>query len=126
LKNKGIDFALNRAKKHLQAAHRTYGLGKDFFAARIDIRKYFDSIDHEALKRAVRREIEDKDVQDLLCYLIDTFSYKPTKDTEPEPDKQYYIVKGSKYAQVDVLRFREDVKYYECNGKSLGLGSQVS
>lgn len=32
LKNRGIDFALTRAKKHLQMAHREYGLGNDFFA----------------------------------------------------------------------------------------------
>lgn len=48
LKNRGIDFALTRVKKHLQMTHREYGLGNDFFALRIDIRKYFDSIDHEA------------------------------------------------------------------------------
>lgn len=37
LRGKGIDFALDRIRLHLQAAHRDYGLGNDFFAARIDI-----------------------------------------------------------------------------------------
>lgn len=126
LKNKGIDFALNRAKKHLQAAHRTYGLGNDFFAARIDIRKYFDSINHEALKRALKREIDDVAIQDLTCYLIDTFSFKVTKDKEPEPNKQYYVVKQEHYVRVEATHFEKNVQYYECENKSLGLGSQVS
>ena len=37
LKGKGIDFALKRAKKHLQAAHRTYGLGQPFYLSLIHI-----------------------------------------------------------------------------------------
>ena len=93
LKGKGIDFALKRVKAHLQQAHREYGLGKDFYGLRIDIRKYFDSIDHEALKRAAKRLIKDEQVYNLCCYLIDTFSFKLTKDKEPIPNKIYYISK---------------------------------
>jgi hypothetical protein len=60
LRGKGIDFALKRVKKHLQQAHREYGLGKDFYGLRIDIQKYFDSIDHKSLKKAAKRLIKDK------------------------------------------------------------------
>ena len=59
LKNRGIDFALKRFKKHLQAAHKAYGLGNDFFCLRIDIQKYFDSIDHKSLKKIASKVIPD-------------------------------------------------------------------
>lgn len=126
LKGKGIDFALKRVKAHLQQAHREYGLGKDFYGLRIDIRKYFDSIDHEALKRAAKRLIKDEQVYNLCCYLIDTFSFKLTKDKEPIPNKIYYISKKHKYERTYVTKFKPNRKYYEYEEKSLGLGSQTS
>lgn len=124
LKGKGIDFALKRFKKHFQVAHRAYG--GDFFCLHIDIRKYFDSIDHDALKSIARKVIADARVRDLSCYLIDTFSYQVTKDKEPIPGKEYYIVKQHKYKRIHPSSFRPGRKYYENQAKSLGLGSQTS
>lgn len=126
LKNRGIDFALARVKKHLQQAHRTYGLENDFFALRIDIRKYFDSIDHKALKQIAKKVIKDPQVYKLCSYLIDTFSFKLTKDKVPVPGKQYYVTKKHKYIRADIQSFRSGCKYYEYEEKSLGLGSQTS
>jgi hypothetical protein len=83
LKGKGMDFALSRVKKHLQAAHKAYGLGQDFYGLRIDIRKYFDSINHAALKETAKKVISDPDIYKFCCYLIDTFAFKPTTDKEP-------------------------------------------
>lgn len=126
LKNRGIDFALNRIKKHLQQAHKEYGLGQSFYGLKIDIHKYFDSIDHKALKRIARKAIKDNKVYKLCCYLIDTFSFKPTKDKTPISGKAYYIVKDHKYVRVKVSHFDPNRKYYEYEEKSLGLGSQTS
>lgn len=126
LKGKGIDFALKRVKTHLQQAHKEYGLGKDFYGLRIDIRQYFDSIDHKDLKRAAKRLISDKKVYNLCCYLIDTFSFKLTKDKEPIRGKIYYISRRHKYERVYVTKFKPGCKYYEYEEKSLGLGSQTS
>lgn len=127
LRDKGIDFALKRIRKHLQQAHREYGLDKPFYGARIDIRKYFDSIDHESLRRIAREVIKEDDVYELVSYLISTFSYALTKDTEPIPGKIYYVVKGKHYIKADNIRkFSPGRKYYEYKEKSLGLGSQTS
>lgn len=119
LRGKGIDFALKRVKKHLQQAHREYGL-------RIDIQKYFDSIDHKSLKKAAKRLIKDKRIYQLCCYLIDTFSFKLTKDSSPIPGKDYYISKRHKYTRISTTNFKPGRKYYEYDNKSLGLGSQTS
>ena len=126
LRGKGIDFALKRVKKHLQQAHREYGLGKDFYELRIDIQKYFDSIDHKSLKKAAKRLIKDKRIYQLCCYLIDTFSFKLTKDSSPIPGKDYYISKRHKYTKISTTNFKPGRKYYEYDNKSLGLGSQTS
>lgn len=127
LEGKGIDFALSRVKKHLQGAHKEYGLNNDFFGLRIDIRKYFDSIDHKALKKIAKSVIKDKAIYELCCYLIDTFSFKLTKDEKPVQGKTYYISKNKKYNKVKVYNgFRPNRKYYEYDEKSLGLGSQTS
>ena len=126
LRGKGIDFALKRVKGHLQQAHKEYGLGKDFYGLRIDIRKYFDSIDHVALKRSAKRLIKDEKVYKLCCYLIDTFSFKLTKDKEPISGKAYYISKKHKYERIKATQFKPGRKYYEYEEKSLGLGSQTS
>ena len=126
LRGKGIDFALKRVKKHLQQTHREYGLGKDFYGLRIDIQKYFDSIDHKSLKKAAKRLIKDKRIYQLCCYLIDTFSFKLTKDSSPIPGKDYYISKRHKYMRISTTNFKPGRKYYEYDNKSLGLGSQTS
>lgn len=126
LKGKGIDFALKRAKKHLQEAHRCYGLGKDFYGARIDIRKYFDSIDHAALKNIAKTVIKEESIYNLVAYFIDTFSFKLTHDKQPIPGKIYYIARDKQYVRTRAKKFRRNRKYYEYDEKSLGLGSQTS
>lgn len=127
LKGKGIDFALSRVRKHLQQAHKEYGLDKPFYGARIDIRKYFDSIDHEALRKIARKVIKEDDIYELVSYFIGTFSYSLTKDTQPVPGKTYYITKNRRYIKIgNVRRFNKNRKYYEYKEKSLGLGSQTS
>lgn len=126
LKGKGIDFALKRVKRHLQKAHKEYGLDNNFYGLRIDIHKYFDSIDHKALKEVSKKVIKDKEIYKLTSYLIDTFSFKLTHDKTPIKGKDYFISKRGKYIRVDISRFLPGRKYYEYSEKSLGLGSQTS
>lgn len=125
LKGKGIDFALNRFKKHFQKANREYG-GEDFFCLRIDIRKYFDSIDHVVLKGMVDRIIQEQDVREVAHYLISTFSYKLTHDEQPVKRKNYFVASNGKYVPFDGVSFSAHRKYYEYEERSLGLGSQTS
>jgi hypothetical protein len=70
-----------------------------------------------------KETIKDEQIYDLCSYLIDTFSFKLTKDKVPKPDKQYYIAKNHAYVLTKVSSFRPGSKYYEYEEKSLGLGS---
>lgn len=46
--------------------------GKPLYCLKIDIKKYYPSIDHAVLKRLVRRKIKDKDLLWLLDEIIDS------------------------------------------------------
>lgn len=125
LKGKGIDFALNRVKKHLQQANREYE--GNLYGLRIDIKKYFDSIDHKALKEIISKVIKDPNIRALANDFVDTFRFKLSRDKFPINGKQYYIAKKGKYVKIySPKHFNPKHKYYECDNKSLGLGSQSS
>ncbi|MCU6685653.1 reverse transcriptase/maturase family protein [Dorea acetigenes] len=58
LPGRGVDFAMRRLKAHLQKYYREYGL--DGYVYQFDIRHYFDSINHEAAMRQVRKRFKDE------------------------------------------------------------------
>jgi len=63
-KNKGTHKSVKRA---------FYFTKKYPYFVKMDIRKYFDSIDHSILKKLLRRRIKDKDVLNLLDSIIDSY-----------------------------------------------------
>ena len=74
---KGTHFALGRVSSFL---HRFYNESKtDGFFLKCDIRKFFDNIDHEILKKKLGKVIEDKNVLRLLYKIIDSFETAPGK-----------------------------------------------
>lgn len=93
---------------------------------RIDIRKYFDSIDHKALKKIAKTVIKEENIYNIVSDFIDTFRFKLTKDKVPIEGKKYYVPRKNKYVPISVTTFNPKRKYYECSNKSLGLGSQSS
>lgn len=74
---KGTHFAIDRVSKFLHDFYVKQGTNGYFL--KCDIRKYFDSIDHEILKRKLENVIFDKDVLNLLCQIIDSYEAAPGK-----------------------------------------------
>ena len=73
LKGRGTSLARKRMDVHLRRYIREHGT--DGYILQIDIRKYFESIDHETLKRLYRKEVnESTEIMSLIDYLIDTAS----------------------------------------------------
>lgn len=73
LKNRGTSFARKRVDVMLRRYIRKYG--DEGYVLKIDIRKYFDNIDHEILKKMLHDKIhEPKEVMDLIDYMVDTSS----------------------------------------------------
>lgn len=70
-KGKGTHFAIYRLSAFLQKHYRE--CGTEGYFLKCDIRKFFDSIDHQVLKEKLCRVIQDKDVLELLYLIIDSY-----------------------------------------------------
>ena len=77
-KGKGVHKAVN----HYQRAGRRYA-----YALKLDVRWYFQSIDHEILKQQLRRRIKDARVLRLLNRIIDHSAHlQPSRLSFPGDD----------------------------------------
>lgn len=73
LKDRGTSFARKRIDIMLRRYIRKYG--ENGYILQIDIRKFFESIDHQTLREMVHERIkEPKEIMDLIDYIIDTSS----------------------------------------------------
>ena len=71
LKKRGTAFARKRIDILLRRYIRRYGT--EGYILQIDVRRYFDSVDHEILKKMVRQKIkEPPEVMELIDYIIDS------------------------------------------------------
>jgi retron-type reverse transcriptase len=71
LKNRGIHKGVKRIKKALKDREDTK------YCLKMDVRKFYPSIDHDILKQIIRRKIKDKDLLWLLDHIIDSASGVP-------------------------------------------------
>ena len=74
---KGTLFAMNRLNHFLLEHYRQYGT--DGYFLKCDIRKFFDNIDHEILKKRLDRVVDDKRTLRLLYHIIDSYEVTPGK-----------------------------------------------
>jgi len=65
---KGLDGAIDRSKRFSRAG--------DWYL-KLDVRKYFDSIDHTALKRLLRRRFKDRRLLAVFDGIIDSSAAEP-------------------------------------------------
>lgn len=71
IKNRGIHLLSKRLKKDLKDIKGTK------YCAKMDIRKFYPSIDHDILKKIIRKKIKDKKVLKLLDEIIDSANGVP-------------------------------------------------
>lgn len=111
-KGKGRIAALDVAERHGRT-HPHY--------LKLDIRKYFDSIDHAILKAQLRRLLKDASLLRLLDAIIDSFCVQPGKGlpignlTSQHFANVYlspldrFICAGSKAAGLQYIRYMDDM-----------------
>lgn len=68
---KGAHAGADYAQAMMRACLRRHG---SLYALKADVRKYFPSVEHGALKRLIRRKISDKRILQLLDNIIDSYS----------------------------------------------------
>ena len=72
---KGTHFSLNRLTYFLTDFHKKHGT--DGYFLKCDIRKYFQNIDHDVLKKKIARLPTDKETKNLLYGIIDSYESGP-------------------------------------------------
>lgn len=72
---KGTHAGADYAQKAMRECLQKHG---KLFALKADVRRYFQSIRHDSLKRLIRRKIADKDVLILIDKIIDSYSEPKT------------------------------------------------
>lgn len=128
LKNRGTAFARKRIDIFLREHVAEYG--NEGYVLQIDIKGYFDHIDHEILKHMVRQKIhEPEEVMTLIDYIIDSSSDSDKGlslgSEAPQILAVFYMspidnyiksVKGHKHYGryeddlIDILRYKQDAK----------------
>lgn len=94
---KGTRFTLNRLSCHLQRFRRRHGA--DGWALRLDIRKFFDSIPHDRLKRMVMRKVRSAELARICIDVVDSFD---------DPG----IGLGSQLSQLLAMSYLSDLDHY--------------
>ena len=95
--NKGMKFAINRIKCHLQRFGRIYG--NNGYILIFDIHDYFNSINHTRLLNKVYKISDDKYLFNLYKYFIDCFG-----------DKGLGL--GSQVSQISALFYLSQLDHY--------------
>ena len=89
---KGTHFAMNRLNVFLREHYKKHGTKG--YILKYDIRHYFDSIDHEILKRKLNG-IPDRNVLGLLYHIINSYA----KETNPITGEEKGLPMGNQTSQ---------------------------
>lgn len=107
-KNKGSGYAMELIKKYYNKI-LINEKEKEIYCLKIDISKYFYTIDHEILLKKVENKIKDKDVLNLLRIIIS------------EANKDYINTSIKNYNDIN----NTDIPLYK-KGKGLSIGAMTS
>ncbi len=84
-KNKGTDYGIRLVKKYLNIMKNKYD---DFYALKIDISKYFYSIDHNVLKKLLIDKLNNYEYE-VICKIINTTNKKYINETIAKIRRKY-------------------------------------
>ncbi len=124
--NKGTHRAVNRLERFIIKVSQNYV--KPCFVLKCDIKRYFDSIDHEILFNLIKKKISDKRTLDLIWEIIGSYHLKTNchsgiSKKYPESiqiDKNYHI--DSRFRGNDIM-MNNPFSFFE---KGLPIGNLTS
>ena len=120
LKNKGVDFARNRIKAHLEKFYRKYGANG--YVLLIGFSKFFDNIQHDILVEYLRNKMDNDALNFVKCLIEESkidVSYLSNKEYE---NCLSTLFNSLEYEKID-KQFKTGEKFMR---KSVGIGSQIS
>lgn len=101
IKGRGIHLALRKLKTALCDFDNTT------YCLKLDIKKFYPSIDHEILKKLIRRKIKDKDLLWLLDEIIDSTSGVPIGNYLSQTLANFYLTYFDHWAKENL-----HIRYY--------------
>jgi hypothetical protein len=124
---KGSSYGIKLLKKYINDIKRNYN---NFYILKIDIRKYFYSLDHTVLKRILRDNIKDKDALNALYNAIDTTNqpYINKEINRLKKQRIEYIKNSSHISNKEkekLIKEVEAIPTYQA-GKGCSIGNQTS
>ena len=121
-KNKGTHYGIKLLKKYLNKVKN-----KKFYILKFDIEKYFFNLDHEIIKKLIRKRIKDNDVLNILDTIIDSTNEEYINKTIKKI-KSNEINKINNSNSLNKDKHIKDIKnipYYK-KGKGLPIGNMSS
>ena len=88
--NKGTHYGVKKLKRYLKSH-----INEELYILKFDISKYFFNLDHDILKKIVRKKIKDKDALNILDNIIDS------------TDKEYINKTIIKLKEKEISKLRE-------------------
>lgn len=113
-KNMGTDYGVRKIKQYLEL-NKKY---KNFYILKMDISKYFYSIDHEVLKNMLKDKLSPFDFN-LISHIIDSTNLSIINETI-QKQKEIFTFKYPSRAQEIA-----DIPFY-MKGKGLPIGNMTS
>ena len=111
-RGKGTSYGVKLYYKYRQYYDSKYGKN-NYYLLKLDISKFFDSIDHEILKSKLRTRIKDKDALHILDLIIDsTESGLPIGSTTSQLFAIFYLDSLDKYIK-EVLKIKCYIRYQD-------------
>ena len=126
-KGKGTHLGLNITKKYINDMKRIYG--DNFYYLKFDISKYFYNINHDIVKKMIRRKIKDVDAINIIDRIIDStdMDYINEKIENIKNNEINKIKKSLLSDKEKKKRILEVEKIPLCEeGKSAPIGSMCS
>ena len=112
--NLGRDYGINKVKEYLEHFKKY----DKFYILKMDISKYFYSIDHEVLKNMLCNDLDDNEYK-IMCNIIDSTNYDYINDTI---DKLKNIELNSTSTRIKEIK---EIPHYN-HGKGLPIGNMTS
>jgi len=126
-RKKGTSKGIYYVKKYLNEMKRKHS---NFYILKCDIKKYFYNIDHEVLLNKLKKDINDRDIINVIDNIIKTTNSKITTDCIKKIiDKEIKVLKKININSKDRLKKikeLESIPLYNVNGRGLPIGNMTS
>ena len=106
---KGTSYGRRLYYKYLNICNRKYN---DFYILKLDIKKYFESIDKEILKRLIRKRIKEEKSLNIIDIIIDNHSTITIGSMSSQIFAIYYLNDIDHYIK-EVLKIKYYIRYQD-------------